>query len=349
MNFIFADIPNMTVDYIDSPIYPYVTSESYETSLLHAGSTAYGRNLFEEVHRYALKAREIAKKVDANIIHAHDWLSFGAGIEAQKVKGVPFVAHMHATEYDRTGHSGVNPHVYNVELEGMKKAAQVVAVSNLTRGIITNKYGIDSAKVRVIHNGIDASDYNTSYDGIWEMKKHLGQIILFAGRITLQKGPDYFLKAAKIVSDFYPDVKFVIAGAGDMQPQIMKMTAEYGLSDKILYTGFLRDAELNQMYKLADLFVLPSVSEPFGITPLESLINGTPVLVSKQSGVSEVLSHALKTDFWDVEDMANKMIAVLQHQSLQQCLTDNGRGEAYNQKWDKAAHKTIEMYSQLLN
>ncbi len=333
----------------ESPMTPYITAEKYESVLKREESDIYGENLFEEVARYRECAKKLAKYEKFDVIHAHDWLSFGAGVEAKKITEKPLVAHVHATEFDRGGGVNIDERVYKREREGMEAADKVIAVSHYTKGIVVEKYGIPEDKVEVAHNGVDLSEKPVGKELLESLKKAGKKIVLFVGRITLQKGPDYFLEAAREVINCSDDIIFVVAGSGDMDRQIMRQAAELGITDRVLFPGFIRGDELHGLYKAADLFVMPSVSEPFGLTPLESLVNGTPVLVSKQSGVSEVLTHALKVDFWDTRDMANKILTFLNHRPLVDCLTEKGRQEVDQITWDPAANKCLEIYKSLTN
>lgn len=349
MNILFADKKSVKFLEIETPLKPYVTSESYIRERDKVTSDIYGGTLMQEVRRYALRARDIAKKETFDVIHAHDWLSFLAGVEAKKVSGKPLILHMHATEFDRTGGQGVNQAVYDIERESMMQYADgIIAVSNFTKQKIVERYGVPAEKIQVVHNGIDECDYTSIPDRLSEMKKAGQKIVLFAGRITIQKGPEYFVRAAKRVLDVNPNVLFLVAGSGDMERQMLLEAASLGISDRVIFVGFLRGDDLNAVYKIADLFVMPSVSEPFGITPLESIIAGTPVLISKQSGVSEVLVHALKTDFWDTEDMANKILGVVSHRSLWQTLWGNSREEVKKVNWDAASKKCIDYYEKII-
>ncbi|MBI2034223.1 MAG: glycosyltransferase family 4 protein, partial [Candidatus Levybacteria bacterium] len=206
------------------------------------------------------------------------------GIAAKKISNKPLIAHIHATEFDRTCNGNINNNVYKIEKEGMEEADRVIVVSNYTKQMILSHYGIQGNKIDIVHNAINADEYPT-YREAKQLKKHFGKIVLFVGRLTLQKGPDYFIRMAKRVLEVDPNVFFVVAGSGDMGPQVIAQAANNGISDRVLFTGFLRGEELAHMYQAADIFVLTSVSEPFGLTPLEALANGTPVLLSKQSGV----------------------------------------------------------------
>jgi glycosyltransferase involved in cell wall biosynthesis len=270
-------------------------------------------------------------------------LSFGAGLEAKRISGKPLVVHVHATEFDRCGGSnGVNNEVYELERVGMEDADCVIAVSQLTKDTITRYYGIPAEKVIVVHNGIDDLTFpyrETKSTRLKALKDRGYKIVLFVGRITLQKGPDYFIRAAKRVLEYNPKIIFLLAGSGDMERQVMNEAAYYKIADKMLFPGFLRGDDLADAYSVADLYIMPSVSEPFGITPLEAMRVGTPVIISKQSGVSEVVEHALKVDYWDIEEMASKILAVVGYPALHQSLRENGLREVEGINWDKAAKK----------
>lgn len=339
---------NIRIELIDSPLRPYMTATEYE--MLEHDETLYGSNLMEEVARYAREARKIAQKEKFDIIHAHDWLSFPAGMAAKAVSGKPLVVQLHSTEYDRCGGQNLNESVYSIEKRGMDMADKVIGVSNLTKNIIEKHYHIPSEKVVAIHNRINADEYNPPSDGtIFQIKKDGKKIVLFAGRITLQKGPDYFLKVAKRVLEYDKNVLFIMAGSGDMEFKMMENAAVMGISDKVLFTGFLRGQELSYIFKMADVYVMPSVSEPFGIAALEAIVHGTPVIVSKQSGVSEVVQNALKVDFWDIDEMTNKILSVLKHPSLKETLQSNGREEVGVFSWDQAANECMDLYNRLIN
>ena len=312
----------------------------------------YGASLFDEVLRYATRSASVALREGADVIHAHDWLSYLAGIEAKKALGVPLVAHVHATEFDRTGFGVPDQRVYDIERAGMHMADMVVAVSEYTKRVIVEKYGVSPDKVMVLHNGIDADDSAVASATESDMKrlKSAGWgVVLFVGRLTIQKGPDYFLETARKVLAHRPKTLFVVSGSGDMARQMIDTSAYHGIGDKVLYTGFLRGGELARLYKTADIVVMPSVSEPFGIVPLEALLNGAPVLISKQSGVAEVIPNALKADFWDVDDMAHKIISVLEYPALRQTLLRNGDQDARRQVWRKVARNCILLYEKVCN
>jgi len=344
--FVFADIPDCHVYSVNTFLMPYQTEASYKNFLRENGYI-YGGGLFEEVERYSLEALKIAKRESFDIIHAHDWLSFGAGIAAKRVSGKPLIAHVHATEIDRTA-GNPDPEIFKREREGIISADKVFSVSEFTKKMLVRDYGVNGEKIKVVHNGLDQKSVPSGADAALVKLKQSGyQVVLFAGRITVMKGVDYLVKAAKRVVEYAPRVLFVIAGSGDMEEQIMQEVAALGLSKNFIFTGFLRGEELSRVYNAADLFVSPSVSEPFGLTSLEALAHGTPVIMSKQSGASEVLTHAMKVDYWDTEALADKILSVLEHGSLREVLTANGQRDAFACSWDKAAKVCIDAYKTL--
>jgi glycosyltransferase involved in cell wall biosynthesis len=353
VRFVFADrgAPIITESTVTTALYSgYATETSVSNALRSISPSpvmpAWG--LMNEVLRYALLARIVAHEETFDVIHAHDWLSFLAGVEAKRVSGKPLVVHVHATEFDRTGNGAVNDAVYAIEKRGMEVADRIIAVSEFTKNVIAQRYGISRDKIEVVHNGIDPDDPVVTADSIErieKLKQAGNKIVLFVGRLTLQKGPDYFLRAARRALEFDRNLLFVVSGSGDMEQALMQEAAFLGIADRMFFVGFLRGAELGAMYRIADVFVMPSVSEPFGIVPLEALLNGTPVLISKQSGVSEVLQHALKVDFWDTEAMAERIIACTRHQSLARTLIENGGREAGTARWKRAAEKCMLIYT----
>lgn len=335
--------------YFNSPLQAYSNEESYEVIIeeerKQGKAPVYGKDIYDEVMRYASVGEEIGKKEDFDVIHAHDWLTFKAALAAKKATGKFMVAQIHATEFDRTGDGSVNQKVYEIEKEGMEGADLVVTVSNFTKHKVMKHYGIPEEKIRVVHNANDFSDY--AVQQLSDLKKDK-KVVLFLGRITLQKGPDYFVYAAKKTLEHYPNAVFVVAGSGDMERAMIRQVASMGIADKFIFAGFLRGEDTRRAYQMADLYVMPSVSEPFGLTPLESMINGTPTLISKQSGVSEVVSHCLKTDFWDIDDMTNKIVSVLRYNELYKSLSSNGSKEVKKMTWDTPAKRCVEIYEELI-
>jgi len=338
---VFADSPNVKIRLVNSPIIPYSRGKSYVLSD-PSRAAIYGWNLMEEVLRYAATGASIAEQEEFDVIYAHDWLSFGAGLEAKKKSGKPLIVHVHATEFDRSGGTNVNQEVYDLEKEGMLGADIVVTVSEYTKQLVVKHYGISESKVRVVYNGIDEATQPHGRGALPRLRalKAAGyKLVLFLGRITLQKGPDYFVRVAKRVCSKDSKVMFILSGSGDMEEQMIDMAARLGISDRILFTGFVNGSERHEAYLSADLFVMPSVSEPFGISTLEAMKLGTPVLISKQSGISEVVKHALKVDFWDVEEMANQILSIVRHPGIKETLAENGSREADRLTWLDAAKK----------
>lgn len=303
------------------------------------GIADYGGDLIGAANAYARFAVDACRDRSFDVIHAHDWLTYPAGLALQKLTGKPLVVHVHSTEFDRSGEHP-NQQVYSIERRGMWGATRVIAVSMLTKNVCVNRYGVDPHKIDVVYNGVDLDprDY-----GIQPIQTR-DRIVLYFGRITLQKGPEYFIRAAKRVLEVMDDVKFVVAGSGDQAARMIEMAAQLGIGHKVLFTGFLRGKDIARVFALADVYVMPSVSEPFGIAPLEAISHNVPVLISKSSGVSEVLLHALKVDFWDIDDMADKIVAVLRHPPLSRALREGSMFEVRGISWDGAATQCVRTY-----
>ena len=303
----------------------------------------YGQDLLAEVSKYALVAMQIAADNEFDIIHAHDWLTYPAAIMAKEISGKPLVVHVHATEFDRSGEH-VNQAVYDMERRGVHAADRVICVSRLTRRIVINRYGVDPSKVFVVHNAVEPREKKIYPEKALKDKK----IVTFLGRITFQKGPDYFVEAAKKVLEKMPDVHLVMAGKGDMYLGLVERVAQLKMSSRFHFTGFLNHFETNNLYGMSDIYIMPSVSEPFGITPLEAMRTGVPVIISKQSGVSEVLENAIKIDFWDVDALANCIIGLLEYPELAKKLAEEGAKEVENMKWEYSALRVNEVYNDVL-
>ena len=303
-------------------------------------SGKYGADLLQEITNYAIVANVIAQDNQFDVIHAHDWLAYPAGIAAKEASGKPLVVHVHATDFDRSGGS-VNPTVYQIEKQGMEAADMVITVSNLTRNIVIEKYGIPPDKVVTVYNAVDPlrkSEWDDIHKGIDE------KIVTFLGRITMQKGPEFFIEAANKVISKMDNVRFVMAGSGDLMERMVRRAAELGITNKFHFTGFLRGEDVFKMLKISDLYVMPSVSEPFGISPLEAMQSNVPVQISHQSGVAEILTYALKTNFWDVDAMADAIYGVLNYPALSQMFIKHGKIEVDNLQWEHSARKVKEVY-----
>jgi glycogen synthase len=357
----FKGFKNVTFLAIDSPLRPYemvgagrqyaekISAGKQQISGINAGSSDridYSGDICDVVHRYAQAASILAQDEQFDIVHAHDWMTYPAGIAVAEMSGKPLVVHVHSTEFDRSGEN-VNQIIYDIERKGMHAADKVIAVSHLTRNIIIARYGVAENKVEVVYNAVEQNDQEIILSNQTGIKKG-EKIVLFLGRITMQKGPEYFLQAAKKVLEFMDNVKFVIAGAGDMMHQIIELAVELGIGHKVLFTGFLREADVKKAFEMADLYVMPSVSEPFGISALEALNHDVPVMISKQSGVSEILKHVLKVDFWDTDEIANKMVSVLKNPPLQMTLREHGDLEVRKLRWQYAAEKCANIYEELM-
>jgi len=351
-----SGLPNVRLRAVPSSLIPYgkygphastrrLTAAELES--LCAGAAPYGPNIREEVQRYAVRVLQIAESEQFDVIHAHDWMTFPAGIALAARSGKPLVVQIHSTEFDRSGEH-VNQFVYDIERHGMHAAAKIIAVSNYTRNIIINRYAVPPEKVEVVYNGIDFAGYGEAPPRS-EGPAGRDKVVLFLGRITMQKGPEYFLHAAKKVLEKMSNVRFVMAGDGDKLHGTIEEAAWLGIGHKVFFTHFLRGADVHRAYQMADLYVMPSVSEPFGIAPLEALQHNVPVLISKNSGIAETFRHALKVDFWDIDEMANKIVAVLRHPPLQEALRVNGRREAVRFRWEDSAARVNAIYHKVLN
>ncbi|MCL1821592.1 MAG: glycosyltransferase [Prolixibacteraceae bacterium] len=304
----------------------------------------YGDSLYREIRDYALVAGLIAQEKDFDVIHAHDWLAFPAGMEAQKVSGKPLVVHIHATDIDRTG-GNFNPAVYSIEREGMEMADKVVSVSNMTRNTIIEKYKIDPQKVETVYNAVEPVSKKSSK----KYTKIKGEkLVTFLGRITLQKGPEYFVEAAHLILKHDSGVRFIMAGDGDMMQNVVEHAARLGIANRFHFTGFLKAEEARYLLSISDVFVMPSVSEPFGITPLEAMQSGTPVIISKQSGVAEIVNYAIKIDFWDTFAMADAIHALLNYAALRKIYSKQGKIEVARIEWKNTAKQMKSIYKEVI-
>lgn len=308
-------------------------------------SGGYGPNLLTEVAHYASIGGRIAKEHSFDVIHAHDWPSFPAGIVAKKATGKPLVVHVHATEYDRSGFN-INRQVYEIEKMGIDEADRVICVSNLTRQRVINLYNADESKVEVVHNGVE--HFANALAAEESVRPTAEKVVSFLGRITYQKGPAFFVEVAKKVLDHVPNVRFVMAGDGDMLPAMVERVAHYRMGDRFHFTGFLKGKDVAKLFAQSDVFVMTSVSEPFGIVPLEAMQLKVPVVLSRQSGVSEVLKYAIKADFWDLDSLADAIYGLISYPALHSFLSTNGYAESMNLSWDDAAKKIERCYQKVI-
>ncbi len=308
----------------------------------------YARDMARDVENYKNIVLEIAAEEDFDVIHAHDWMTYPAGIAASAITGRPLIVHVHSTEFDRSG-LHVNQWIYDIERAGMHAADRVLAVSYLTKSTVVSRYGVPGEKVEVVYNALETNGNGSNGRNGNRLPAAIGReekIVLFLGRVTMQKGPDYFLSAARKVLEVMPNVRFIMAGSGDMIRRTVEMAVNMGIGHKVLFTGFLRGDDVARVFKMADVYVMPSVSEPFGIAPLEALSHDVPTIISKQSGVSEVLTHVLKVDFWDVDEIANKIIAVLRHPPLSETLRQHGNLELRKFSWLDSARHCVRVYEE---
>ena len=308
-------------------------------------SGRYPDNLLEEINNYSIVAGVIARTVDFDIIHSHDWLTYPAGIHAKQVSGKPLVIHVHATDFDRS-RGNVNPTVFSIERDGMLNADHIITVSNLTRRTVIEKYGIDPAKVTTVHNAVEPLSDELKNVEVPKMKE---KVVTFLGRITMQKGPEYFVEAAAKVLQKVHNVRFVMAGSGDMMEKMIDLAAQKDISDRFHFPGFQKGKQVYEMLKASDVYIMPSVSEPFGISPLEAMQMGVPSITSKQSGCAEILNHVIKIDFWDIDAMADAIYSIITYPAMYKQLHEEGLVEVGGIQWKKAGKKVIDIYNQLLN
>ncbi len=346
---------------ISANLVPYVTPEEYKNKLkknvlmslqgehfkksdFTPFSGNYGPDLWNEMERYSMVTSILARKETYDIIHAHEWLTFPAAISAKRISGKPLIVHVHATEFDRNGGS-TNRDIYDIEKRGMELSDKIITVSNYTRNIIINKYGIHPDKVVTIHNAVDK---NTGPTILKTKRLSNEKIVTFLGRITFQKGPEYFIEAAYKVLQKQNNVRFVMAGSGDLKDKIVRQVNSLGISLKVTFPGFLKNDEVKKLFSQTDLYVMPSVSEPFGISPLEALRSGVPVIISKQSGVSEVIKHAIKVDYWDINALSDAIYGVLNYNSLSNLLSSKGSKEVNKLRWEKTGKQILDVYKSLV-
>ncbi len=308
-------------------------------------SGKYPDNLLEEINNYSIVAGVIARTIPCDVIHSHDWLTYPAGIHAKNITGKPLVIHVHATDFDRS-RGNVNPTVFAIEKDGMENADHIITVSNLTRRTVIEKYGINPDKVTTVHNAVIPLDEELLNLPRTDTKD---KVITFLGRITMQKGPEYFVEAAAKVLAKTKNVRFVMAGSGDMMDAMIKLVAKRGIADKFHFTGFLKGKQVYEMLRNSDVYVMPSVSEPFGISPLEAMEMGVPSIISKQSGCAEILDNVIKTDYWDIDAMADAMHSIVTNPALHNTLRDKGIEEIHGITWEKAGQKVIDIYKKVID
>ena len=307
-------------------------------------SGRYPDNLLEEINNYSIMAGVIARTVDFDVIHSHDWLTYPAGIHAKQVTGKPLVIHVHATDFDRS-RGNVNPTVFSIEKDGMNNADHIITVSNLTRQTVIEKYGINPDKVTTVHNAVEPlSEEIRSI----KMQKGKDKVVTFLGRITMQKGPEYFVEAASRVLAKTHNVRFVMAGSGDMMEKMIRLAADRDIADRFHFTGFLKGRQVYEMLAASDVYIMPSVSEPFGISPLEAMQMGVPSIISKQSGCAEILENVIKVDYWDINALADSIYSIIKYPALYNHLREKGLAEIDTIQWKKAGAKVIDIYHKVI-
>lgn len=342
---------SVQVKKIYSPLAAYQSFEDYEKTYNKIMERTkgnlkelYGKDLLEEVHRFAEQVLLIAQFEEFDVIHAQDWVTFPAAIALKNATGKPMVVHIHITEFDKSGGLHADPRIYAIEKQGMYEADKIIAISNKIRDRCIHNYFQDPSKIAVVHNAATSMNEKIAHPKLNPNEK----IVLFAGRVTLQKGPDYFIEAARKVLDHRQDVKFIMAGTGDMLPKMIEKAAAMGMADKFIFTGFYTKEDAEKLFSMADVYVMPSVSEPFGLIPYEAQAKGTPTVISKQTGISEVLQCTLKVDFWDTEEMANKILSLLTYSTLHKHIQNTGYLEAKSAVWTIPASKCLNIYEELI-
>lgn len=338
---------------VPSVLSPYLNPECYSRTVMLADSKKeirrhgnkisfsgkYGPNLYDEINKYAIVAKIIAERHEFQLIHAHDWLTFPAAIAAKKASGKPLILHIHSTDFDRSGGS-VNPKIFDIEKQGMDEADQIITVSNLIKRRLINQYNISPEKITTIYNGIDpVSEYKRTARPAKRMKT-----VTFLGRITIQKGPSYFAEVARLILQKMKNVRFIMAGNGELRDQIVECCANYRISNRFHFTGFLNGNEVSEILKKSDVFIMPSVSEPFGIVPLEAMQANVPVIISLQSGIAEVIHSAVKADFWDVNAMADAVHGILKYKKLSKTMINDGKNELGKLNWKSTAGQIRQIY-----
>jgi glycogen(starch) synthase len=303
----------------------------------------YGKDIFQEVALYAENVLATLQEEEFDLIHAHDWMTYPAGLALKKATGRPLVVHVHSLEYDRSG-ANVDPRIFAIERMGIRSADGVIAVSKYTKWIVHREHGVPLDKIFVVYNGIYPKKVVEYYRKESELQR---KVVLFLGRVTFQKGPEYFVELAARVVPHVPEVLFVMAGTGDLLTKLMAKVNRLGLQKHFHFAGFLKGKEVDRMFSIADLYIMPSVSEPFGISALEAVNFDTPAIISKQSGVAEVLSHALKFDYWDVDTLADYVVNGLIHKDLRADLAVNSKRELKKLRWEASARSAIEVYNKV--
>ncbi|MCK5015725.1 MAG: glycosyltransferase family 4 protein [Candidatus Peribacteraceae bacterium] len=337
---------------VTSNLKPYDSVEEYAHRIRaiesHEENQIYGEDLAQEIENYTAMSIDLTKNVEADVIHCHDWMTYEAGIRASAHHKKPLVAHIHATELDRT-HFHPNPWIYEKEKRGFLHADNIIAVSNYTKEILTGHYGINPNKITVVHNGNNKTTAELGGALRTEYRQKRGPMILFLGRLTVQKGPNQFLDMAAQVHKYRPDVHFVMAGDGHMLGELIHKTHALGLQDNVIFAGKVSNTEAQKLFAQAECFVMPSLSEPFGLVALEAVAEGTPVVLSNQSGVGEVMNHALKVDFWDTAKMADCVLTILRENVLGSQLRSEASHILKTLTWENQAKQVRSLYHKILD
>lgn len=351
----------VTVLTVETALFPYIENNEYARMIQrYAGALSrdgrsmpsiisltghYSQNLFEEVMRFAEIGSHLGIESGFDVIHAHDWMTFPAAIAAKKKSGKPMIAHIHATEFDRTG-DNPNPQIFAMEKHGLDSADRIVAVSHRTRQTLIDRYQVAEEKIDVVHNAVN---HEKLVDPATIKKSFREKLVIFVGRVTLQKGPEYFLRAAALVLKEHPNYRFVMCGAGDMLPRMIEEAATLRIQHRFHFTGFLQGAAVDRLYSMADLFVMTSVSEPFGLTPFEAMRYDVPVIVSRQAGASELLPHMVQVDFWDRAGLAEKIVEFCENARIHEDLLEHQKETLQKMSWRKVAEQLKAIYHKVMH
>jgi glycogen(starch) synthase len=304
--------------------------------------------------RYIQFVESLVLETHPDAIHAHDWLTMEAGMRAKQITGAPLIVHVHATEFDRSGSEAGNPLVHEIEYQGLMMADRIIAVSNITKSLIMQKYNIPENKIEVIYNAIDTLSYNDGYSYDYRtyryleaLKKEGYTIVSTVTRFTIQKGLTHFIRAAARASEKYHKFAFLLAGDGEQRDELVSLAADLGIADKVFFTGFVRGKQWRNAYSVSDIFVMSSVSEPFGLTALEAAHHDNAIIVTKQAGVGEVLHSVFRYDFWDIDRLADELVGIATSGALAESLKQNVKNEYNRISWHDVATDCLRIYHSL--
>jgi len=353
-----SDIDFMTV-HSATPLTPlqryglgaYDSKTIFESSLSKADINNLG-DMRGVQKRYVQFVESLVLQTHPDAIHAHDWLTMEAGMRAKQITGAPLIVHVHATEFDRSGAEAGNPLVHEIEYQGLLMADRIIAVSNITKSLIMQKYNIPENKIEVIYNAIDTLSYNDGYSYDYRTYRYLEAlkaegytIVSTVTRFTIQKGLTHFIRAAARASEKYHKFAFLLAGDGEQRDELVALAADLGIADKVFFTGFVRGKQWRDAYSVSDIFVMSSVSEPFGLTALEAAHHDNAIVVTKQAGVGEVLHSVFRYDFWDIDRLADELVGIATSSALSESLKQNVKHEYDRISWHDVANDCLRIYN----